>query len=63
MSIKSSSLSATEFKCLISPASSTMEFVRKELNDNVEEMLKDVVFVNSNPVIDHVLRAKLEKDI
>jgi len=53
--------SATEFKCIVSPASSTMEFVRKNLDDKMEEKLKDTVFVNSNPVIDHVLGARLKK--
>ena len=52
---------ATVFKCIISPASSTMEFVRKNLDDNIEKKLKDVVFVNSNPMIDHVLGARLKK--
>jgi len=53
--------SVTEFKCITSPASSTMEFVRKNLSDAIKEKLKDTVLVNSNPVIDHVLGAKLEK--
>jgi len=38
-----------------------MEFVRKNLDDNIEKKLKDVVFVNSNPVIDHELGARLKK--
>ena len=53
--------SVVEFKRIISPASSTMEFVRKNLSDAIKEKLKDTVLVNSNPVIDHVLGAKLEK--
>jgi len=53
--------SATEFKCIISSASSTMEFVKKNLDNNIEKELKDIIFVNSNPMIDHVLGARLEK--
>ncbi|OYT55955.1 MAG: hypothetical protein B6U76_04725 [Desulfurococcales archaeon ex4484_217_2] len=52
--------SDAEFKCVISPASSTMEFVRKNLDDNIKEKLKNTLFVNSNPVIDHILGARLE---
>ena len=53
--------STIEFKCITSSASSTMEFIRKNLNDNIEKKLKDVVFVNSNPMIDHVLGSRLKK--
>jgi len=53
--------SATKFKCIISPASSTMEFLKKNLDNNIENKLKDIIFVNSNPVIDYVLGARLEK--
>ena len=53
----------TEIKCITSPGSSTMEFVKKAIvNDNkVRERLKDVVFVNSNPMIDHVLGDQVRK--
>ena len=56
--------SATRFRCITSPGSSTMEFVRKNLDDNVDlvkKKLKDAVFVNSNPVIDHVLGVKTKE--
>jgi len=55
--------SATEFKCIVSPASSTMDFLKKNLlhvYDGMEKRLKNVVFVNSNPVVDHVLKARLK---
>ena len=52
--------SYAEFKCITSPASSTIEFVRKNFDDDIKEKLRDTVFVNSNPVIDHVLGARLK---
>jgi len=52
--------SDAEFKCITSSASSTIEFVRKNFDDNIKEKLKDSVFVSSNPVIDHVLGARLK---
>ncbi|MET1160155.1 MAG: hypothetical protein ABWW65_04260 [Thermoprotei archaeon] len=50
------------FECITSTASSTMEFVRKNMKDpEVLRKLKDVVFVNANPVIDHVLGDVIHK--
>ncbi len=47
----------TSFKCISSTASSTMEFMRKNILESPQVLrkLKNVVFVNANPVIDHVL--------
>jgi len=60
-SIEDSSLQLPWFKCIVSSASSTMEFLRKNLDSNIGEKLRDTVFVNSNPMVDHVLGARLEK--
>ena len=53
--------SVTMFKCIVSSASSTMEFLRKNLDSNIGEKLRDTVFVNSNPIVDHVLGTRLKK--
>ena len=53
--------SVTMFKCIVSSASSTMEFLRKNFDSNIGERLKDTVFVNSNPMVDHVLGIRLKK--
>jgi len=45
----------------MSPAFSTLEFVKKNFDESVEEKLKDTVLVNSNPTIDYILGARLEK--
>jgi hypothetical protein len=53
--------SATSFRCIQSPASSTMEFVKKSIIYNLQKVrdkLRNTVFVNANPVIDHVLGPK-----
>jgi len=52
--------SDAKFKCITSSASSTIEFVRKNFDDNIKGKLKDPVFVNSNPVIDHMLGVRLK---
>ena len=45
-----------KLECIKSSASSTMEFVRKNFNDSlIKDRMKDVVFVNSNPMIDYTL--------
>ena len=51
------------FKCIRSTASSTMEFVRKNIleSPDVLRKLKNVVFVNANPVIDNVLGDRIHR--
>lgn len=54
---------STSFRCILSTASSTMEFIRKNISESpkVLRKLKNVVFVNANPVIDHVLGSHTHK--
>ncbi len=51
------------FRCIESTASSTMEFIRKNILESPEVLkkLKNVVFVNANPVIDHVLGDRIHR--
>lgn len=51
------------FKCIYSTASSTMEFVRKNILENpaIIKKLRNTVFINANPVIDNVLGNKTRK--
>ena len=52
-----------QFKCIYSTASSTMEFIRNNIlkSPATVKKLKDVVFVNANPVIDNVLGSSVHK--
>lgn len=51
------------FKCLSSTASSTMEFIRKNVLESLEVLrkLKNVILVNANPMIDHVLGDRIHR--
>ena len=51
------------FKCISSTSSSTMEFIRKNILESPEVLrkLKNVVFVNANPVVDHVLGNRIHR--
>lgn len=51
------------FKCIQSTASSTMEFIRKNILESPEVLrkLKNVVLVNANPVMDHVLGDRIHR--
>ncbi|RLF02792.1 MAG: hypothetical protein DRJ59_02620 [Thermoprotei archaeon] len=53
--------SAIKFRCITSLGSSTMEFIEKSINSINIDKEKDVIFVNSNPMIDHVLGVRFKK--
>ena len=56
---------AAEFKCIMSSASSTAEFIKRNLMDHMNnylrEKLRNTILVNSKPVIDHILSTKLRE--
>ena len=53
----------SQLKSIISPGSSTMEVVKKIFNDDTKAYLRDVIFINSNPVIDNTLGTSTLKEI